>query len=363
MDTRQAKELIQKYVDGECTAQEKAVFESWYNQHIQDRPEPTIEPNYKVLQRRLEISLPAGGNTKQLRLWPRIAVAAAALAAITIGAWLYTSSIGSRHPMESRDLLVNDIAPGKNTATLTLADGKVINLDTNRTSVIITDSVKAMTMLTASTPRGGTYQITLPDGSHVWLNADSKISFPSQFIGKSRKIQLTGEAYLEVAKDKAHPFIVESTGQQVEVLGTHFNINSYAEDGSTKTTLLEGAVRVSSLRSTSRDHEKMDEVMLKPGQQSVLTDNNYIKVEHVDLEEAVAWKNGVFIFNDEEIEHVMRRLSRWYDIDVIYKGKINDERYFGEISRFKNLSQVLGMLERTNAIHFKIEGRRVTVMK
>jgi len=95
----------------------------------------------------------------------------------------------------------------------------------------------------------------------------------------------------------------------------------------------------------------------------VLTDNNYIKVEHVDLEEAVAWKNGVFIFNDEEIEHVMRRLSRWYDIDVIYKGKINDERYFGEISRFKNLSQVLGMLERTNAIHFKIEGRRVTVMK
>jgi transmembrane sensor len=320
-----------------------------------------------------------------VRLWPRIVVAAAAVAAITLGTWLYMNGPDVK---SGDEVVMNDIAPGKNGATITLANGKVIQLSDAKSGVVIGNGrikyndgsflspsgrdgvaregsgpVNPLSpqgdpdvksgggmALTASTAKGQTYQFTLPDGTKVWLNADSKLEFPSNFVNsKTRNVKLSGEGYFEVAKDKAHPFIVATDQQEVEVLGTHFNINSYSDESNTKTTLLEGSVRV-------------NEVVLKPNQQSILTGSNRIKVQDVDIEEAIAWKNGKFVFEYENIESVMRKLSRWYDAEIIYQGNIGDKTFTGSISRRDNISKILEKITYTQNVHFKIEGRRITVM-
>jgi transmembrane sensor len=394
-----------------------------------------------------------------VRLWPRIAVAAAAVAVMVFGVWFYSSQYLVFSGKKLNGIYANDVAPGKNTATLTLADGKVINLSEAKTGVVVGanklayndgtvvdpslrggttrqspfgDEVAASRraprnddmMLTAATPRGGTYQIILPDGTKVWLNADSKISFPSQFTGDTRKVTLSGEAYFEVAKvmikeqgvrskeqGAKMPFIVVSNGQEVEVLGTHFNINAYRDEGSTRTTLLEGSVRISSLRGGTHEtsseqavRQPHDEIaasrraprnddwnsndrnsndrnndgrssdewaegrggnseVLKPGQQAVLTANaNPIKVQQVDVNEAVAWKDGMFTFTKTDIRSIMRMISRWYNVEVVYQGKITETSFGGSVPRSLNISQILKSLELTGEIHFNVEGRRVTVM-
>jgi len=252
----------------------------------------------------------------------------------------------------------NDIAPGKNTATLTLASGKVINLDTNRTSVIVSDSVKTVTALTAATPRGGTYQFTLPDGSKVWLNADSKLEFPSRFNGSERNISLSGEAYFEIAKDKAHPFIVRTKNQEVTVLGTHFNISSYADEALTTTTLAEGSVKVSAFDSATGRQV----AVLKPNQQAIQNPTGGMQVRQVDVSEALAWKNGEFVFDDEPLESIMRKVARWYDVDVVYEANApKDVTLGGYVSRTRNISVVLEQMERTGKVKFKIAGRTVHV--
>ena len=344
---------------------------------------------------------------------PRVAMAAAAVAAIVFGVWLFSAP---RHSGEGWKLgsakYANDIAPGRNTATLTLANGEVITLDTNRNSVVIADSVKTFTMLTASTPRGGTYRVTLPDGTNVWLNAASTLTFPSEFTGKERIVELTGEAYFEVATSYSarelstseqelssserkklsssgralstsgralstsemaasysslrgrrtrQSFLVRTAGQEISVLGTHFNVNAYEEEGNVKTTLLEGSVRVTST-GKSPDSKKQGSVLLKPNQQSVLT-AGAINVFPADVEETVAWKNGYFRFNNEPIQSIMLKLSRWYTIEVSYGNEAPTTGFYGTISRSKNISEVLEMLEQTKGVHFKIEGRRVTVTK
>lgn len=342
-------------------------------------------------------------HVKGVKLWLRIAVAASI--ALTIGTAIYFFST-SRYPDASEEFTsaqyAKDIKPGKNTATLTLADGKTINLSDAKTGVIINNDKLIYTDssivggrhpefisgpntgkdisqnrapgfhlddVVASTPRGGTYQIILPDGSKVWLNAASSIKFPSTFSGVAgRKVELiSGEAYFEVAKVMGKggknneqgtriPFIVMSRGQRVEVLGTHFNINSYTDEESVKTTLLEGVVRVAPLTG------RADDVLLKPGEQSLLN-GDHIKVASANLEEAIAWKDGYFRFNNEKIESIMRKLARWYDVDVKYEGPVSEEEFNGRISRNKNISQVLKVLTSTKMIRFKIEGRRVTIMQ
>jgi ferric-dicitrate binding protein FerR (iron transport regulator) len=244
-------------------------------------------------------------------------------------------------------------------------------------------------LLTAATPRGGTYQITLPDGTKVWLNAASSLKFPASFGSlKTRSVELTGEGYFEVAKDKAHPFIVATAKQEVQVLGTHFNINAYNDEGSTKTTLLEGSVSVSSLplysssrgkrsderplgHATSRDLSYRrddgggrDDVVLKPNQESVLTNNAQIRVTDVTAEDAVAWKNGDFVFRGEALESVMRKVARWYDVEVVYADDVpRDVVIGGYVSRSRNISVVLERMAKTGRIKFKIEGKKITVMK
>ena len=286
----------------------------------------------------------------------------------------------------------NDISPGGYKAFLTLSNGKKINLINAKNGQIAKEAglriIKTkdgqlvytvsetdyLTTLpaynTIRTPKGGTYQIVLPDSSVVWLNAASSIKFPSTFRGlKERKIELFGEAYFEiktiyapdeqqVSNGKRVPFSVITRNQIVTVLGTHFNINSYPDEPAVKTTLLEGSVKVTPL------HRQSQISILKPGQQSVVTDK-LITVVPVDTEEIVAWKNGDFVFKEgEDFKVIMRKIARWYDVEVDYDASA--PKHFspgGWVSRAKDISSVLSMMEKTNEIHFKVKGRKITVLK
>jgi ferric-dicitrate binding protein FerR (iron transport regulator) len=208
--------------------------------------------------------------------------------------------------------------------------------------------------------------VKLPDGSRVWLNAASSLKYPVSFSSlKDRRVELHGEAYFEVAKDKLHPFLVETDGQEVTVLGTHFNIKAYRQDKNIVTTLAEGSVRVGYQASAWSDHGKIvykDEVILSPGQQSLLKGET-ISVSKADMEESLAWKDGNFVFNDANIEKIMQDIARWYNIEVFYEGPSPTGAFSGNISRSKNISQILKALESTKLVHFKIEGRKVYVSK
>lgn len=369
------KQLLDRYVNNTATAEELEVIdhligkgeldellmghmaESWAGEEVIFEEERVHVPQ----------------KTRQIKLWPRMALtAAAALAVITFGIWLYTS----RHPGKGSDLLnyANDIKPGKNQATITFANGKVVKLSDQKNGVVVGEELKyndhtpveattgepvndSAAEATISTPRGGTYQVTLADGTKVWLNAASSLTY-SPVLNKegTRRVKLAGEAYFEVAKDKTRPFLVSSRGQEVKVLGTHFNISSYADDDKVKTTLLEGAVLV------SRDGRK-DEVMLKPDQQAIVAGSKGITVHEVDVNEVVAWKTGDFRFEDQGIKDIMKQIARWYDVEVIYEGDVSDIRLNGSISRNRNISQVLTKIAQTKEVHFKIEGRRIIVKK
>jgi transmembrane sensor len=435
MEHLKADEILERYRKGTASVAEEELVVAWLTQNRAEELSTLSEEVIRESRERMWANIAAAQKPlNRIKLWPRIAGVAAAVAAIVLCTWLYYSANTPRHPeFISGSPLANDIAPGKNTATLTLANGQTINLSDAKTGVVIdagslkyndgtdvasslrggttrqphtSDEIAASRnaprnddmMLTAATPRGGQYQITLPDGTRVWLNADSKISFPAQFIGKERKVLLlNGEAYFEVAKltrpslrGGTHetssgqavriPFIVESKGQQVEVLGTHFNISAYNDEEATKTTLLEGSVRVSSLRGGTHEtssgqavrqsHDEIatsrraprNDVILKPNQQAVLTANK-LDVITANIEQILAWKNGQFAFQKQSLQEIMWGISRWYDVEVVFEPGFESIPFTGSVSRFKNISSVLHILELTGKVHFKIEGRRVTVMK
>jgi transmembrane sensor len=364
MEFKEAEKLIEKYNSGKAAPKEKALLESWYLKYKTGTalsPEDLQQEHDLGLQN-LNIYL---NRPRKTKVWSQIAAAAAIL--LVFGAGLYFYKYQNRG-IKDKIAAGQDIPPGKNMAVLTLAGGETITLSDAKNGVVIGEnnlayndgslvqvsvpSPGAQAQLTATTPRGGTYNITLPDGTVVMLNAESSLKFPSVFTGKDRKVELIGEAYFEVTKDKAHPFMVKTEGQAIEVLGTHFNVSSYPANRYVKTTLLEGSVKVTG---------KNNEVVLSPGQQAKLTAGQ-LNVQRVDTEEAVSWKNGYFRFNDENIVDVMQKISRWYDIEVQYQGNMTEEGFTGTISRFSNISDVLDMLERTKAVHFEIEGRRVTVL-
>jgi len=210
-----------------------------------------------------------------------------------------------------------------------------------------------------ATPKGGQYQIILPDGTRVWLNAASVLKYPVAFTSTARKVELTGEAYFEVAKNKAKPFIIHTAKQEVTVLGTHFNINAYADEPNTRTSLLEGSVKVAKLNDAAS-------VMIKPGQAALVGDPgsaSRIQIASIDPDEAVAWKNGYFMFDSENLESILRKVARWYDVDITWQSRNSAQKEFsGTISKYSNASQVLKKLELTEAVHFKIEGRKIIVL-
>lgn len=304
----------------------------------------------------------------------RWTAAAVVFFSVAFGAYYLNSKYNKTVlPLEFAGQKGEYIKPGGNKAVLTLSDGSHIALDdvangeiAKESGVQITKTADGRLLYTArpglshvkvgyntiATPKGGQYRIALPDGTMVWLNAASSLKYPSAFTGAARNVELTGEAYFEVAKNKHLPFMVKTRNQEVEVLGTHFNINAYEDENGVKTTLIEGSVKVRLPSNKS--------TVLKPGDQSDVLTN--IKVSQVDASSVIDWKQGLFWFNDESIFSIMRQFSRWYNIDVEYRGEVSNIRFGGQVSRMKNLSQVLRIMELTKSIRFKVEGNKIIVM-
>jgi transmembrane sensor len=281
----------------------------------------------------------------------------------------------------------NDVQPGGDKAVLTLANGKQIVLDSAANGKLAQEGStqiskdgesltydagsagSEVTYNLLSTPNGGQYKLTLPDGSKVWLNAASSIKYPTAFAGRERRVEISGEVYFEVMKNAKMPFRVQlPAGKgEVEVLGTRFNVNAYNDEETAKTTLLEGKVKVrqwSMVNGQSASADAAAAVVLKPGQQAVLSRAlSPLTIDHSpDLEQVIAWTNGMFIFRDQRIENIMRQLSRWYDVEVSYsKGPIT-EGFNATIPRNVPVSKVLRLLELTTLVHFKIEGKKITVL-
>lgn len=273
--------------------------------------------------------------------------------------------------------LRGDVGPGGNKAILKLADGTSVVLDDAVTGTTIAtqgnaqiqklksgelayqktaEKISIPMFNTITTPRGGQYSVLLPDGSKVWLNAESSLYFPTAFTGKERVVELSGEAYFEIAHNKQMPFIVQVNTMKVEVLGTHFNIMSYDNEPVAHTTLLQGSVKV------SFNGQYKSATQLVPGQQaSFKTATQTFRVQNVDVESVTAWKNGMFEFNGNDIQTIMRQIERWYDVEVHYAGKIPEGHYSGAVLRKNNLLKVLQIFQETD-LRFSIDGKKLTVL-
>lgn len=379
--------LYQKYLDGECTPAEKELLAA-YSDDMQlpddvwtEEDTDPLEVRARIWQKLSEnrrdaiVMLPKRTNYRWL--W-----AAASLVAMAVLAGLLfmpAKKNNANNVIAKKD--ETTILPGSNKAYLTLANGSKIVLDDAKNGqlaasagVKVSKAANGVVVYkfdrkpgepghkntpeinTITTPRGGQYQLVLEDGTKVQLNAASSIKFPEFFNGANREIELNGEAYFEVAKDKAHPFIVKANGTQVQVLGTHFNINAYSDNPDITTTLLEGSVKMS---------KGMAAVMLLPGQQGTVSQKgSAIKVSQADVEANMAWINGFFIFHDQSIVNVMKQVSRWYDVDIEYQdAEVQENEFGGTISKYKDIKELLDNIKLTGSIHYKIEGRRVIIMK
>ena len=316
--------------------------------------------------------IPARGIAIISRYWLRIA--AIFLIALT-GAttWFFIGRKPAETITNAKETQANDVRPGGNYATLTLSDGSKIILDSASNGILANQGTTQITKLangklkyesdlatrnvlynTMSTPTGGQYRLTLPDGTEVWLNAASSITYPVAFAGNERNVSITGEVYFEVRKNAAKPFKVKVKEQVIEVLGTHFNVNAYDNEDAIKTTLAEGAVKVRSGNNF---------MVLQPGQQARHEKSGQLKlIAEPDMEETFAWKDGLFRFNGSGIETIMKQAARWYGVEVVYKDKI-DEAFVAEIPRNVNLSKLLELLELTKQVHFNIEGKAVIVTR
>lgn len=377
MKKEKAIGLIDKYNRNELTPEQERRLNEWYLINlVESKDELNPDQVVKIVDA-IRTRLPLQEPVKKISLWTRV-VAAAAVLFMVVGIYFF---VVDKIIPEQQVAIKDDLRPGRFGATLTLTNGTKIKLDdvgsgeiakqsgitVNKTAsgqlvYEIKETIRGGVGLNAtnqlSTAIGETYEVRLPDGSRVWLNGGSSLTYAASLtVHGQRSVKLEGEGYFEIAKNKSLPFVVESGNQLVTVLGTHFNINSYLDEPATKTTLMEGAVRIEGVKNHAFTQ------VLKPGQQSMVTKSGGISVQTADLAEAVAWKEGYFRFNDEPIQSVMRKLSRWYNIDVHYEGATSAEKFNGKISRNNNISKVLNALESTKTIHFKIEGRRVTVIQ
>lgn len=378
MEKQTGEQLLKKLKDGSITPEELQMLESWYENYISKAAPFDDALVYLKDMEILDQAFPferenQRGKTKTNKLWPRLGIAAAIVLIIGSLALMLNLFKSPNLGVSMSSTYENNIAPGREGATLTLANGQKIKLSdalsgelAEEAGVVITKSADGQIVYemkdkgnninstnTLSTSKGETYQVRLPDGSLVSLNAASSLTYATSLNERGeRRVRLSGEAFFEISKDKKHPFIVESRGQEVKVLGTQFNINAYDDEVSIKTTLLEGSVMVLG--------EK--DVMLKPGEQARNLGNS-IAVSKVDTELATAWKNNQFIFESQDIQAIMRMISRWYNVEVVYQGEVPIHKFSGSISRFEYVSEVLQSLESTAEVRFQIEGRRIIVRK
>jgi transmembrane sensor len=392
MEDKRLIALFHRYIDKTATPAEKEALmqlmaqpendelvkelmgEAW-EEFVPQQPHFTGTESNAMLQQVLATNAIAISITKQPR---RKALLIAAITTgvllLAAGSWLWKNNHQpSTVAFAGKSHVKNDIAPGSNKAVLILGDGSRIALDSTsngtlaqqgNVKIVQLDSGQlayngmasandAVQYNTLTTPRGGQYQVTLPDGTKAWLNAASSLKYPTTFAGKNRQVELSGEAYFEVATNATKPFTVHTSKSTIDVLGTHFNINAYHDEKAILTTLLEGAVKVSNSNG---------QTVLSPGQQAnINTITGQLQVKTVDTEEAIAWKNDQFAFHDIDLSTIMRQVARWYDVEIVYTGQPPADEISGKISRNYNISQVLKMLEYTAGIKYTVEGHKVTI--
>ncbi|GAA4305358.1 FecR family protein [Compostibacter hankyongensis] len=322
-------------------------------------------------------------QAKERKLFVRPArIAAAVLMLLAAGVFCYLMTRrapGHKNALAKRETgrYENNVSPGGHKAVLTLSNGQQVTLGNSSAGVLAKQggviirkqdsgelvyhnaSGEAATgqvyYNTITTPQGGEYKIVLSDGTKVWLNARTVLLYPTAFTGNVRRITLSGEAYFEVAQEEHTPFIVEAGHTKIQVLGTHFNVNAYEDEGAVRTTLSEGAVRVSAGKESR---------LLKPGEQASLNNRTgRLKVKPADVDRALAWKNGLFYFNNTDIQTILREVARWYDVEIVYQAKdLEGKRFSGVMSRYAEVSALLERLELTGTVHFKVEGRTIIVL-
>jgi len=377
--------LIERIANNTASDEDIRVYNAWCNS-FQEKGEAI--PDFSGIQSQMLLNINREIDQKPTRtFYPfyRIAAAASVLLFLSIGGYFLLHKQPIQHVAQNQ---VHDIAPGGNKAILTLAGGKQIVLTGAKNGTIAkehqitinktadgqlvydvtgqqTAGSKLPTDNLLSTPRGGQYHLTLADGTQVWLNSASSLKYPSAFTGKERRVELTGEAYFEVVHNSAMPFRVVAAGETVEDLGTHFNINAYTDEPAIKTTLLEGSVKVS-VPNSSSPLEKAG-LRLKPGQETILKDQ-HLSEQAGDMEMATAWKNGLFAFYNTPLPDVMRQLSRWYDVNITFEGRIPDREFSGKLYRNVKASQVLDILA-YKKVHYRIEqgdasgkGKKIVIM-
>lgn len=375
MTNGKQRELLDKYLDGSASPEERAMVDSWYNELAKsDIAPPDAAGLYDTRDKMwTEISVHQPPVIRH-RIQPGRVAAAIAASVLVLAGIFYLAAPKKKQSVPIASTQPANIQPGKTSATLTLSNGQKIVLSEHTAGNLAKDAGVAITknedgeivyealesndgqkgINTLSTAMGETYQVKLPDGTRVWLNAGSSIQYPVSFTTASqRTVNLTGEAYFEVAHNKKQPFVVTTHNTSVEVLGTHFNINAYADEPGSKTTLLEGSIRLA-LRSSGKNQ------LMKPGQQASVK-SDQIAITTVNPEESIAWKNGSFLFEDEALESILRKVSRWYNVKVVYEKPVSGVFFTGEISRSQPLSAVLNSLAKTGKASFKTEGNSVIV--
>lgn len=381
MDYQELILLIKKMEDQTASADELQKLDEFYHS-FEERENYTdyisdLNAYENVMSSRIRSGIAERtGNQKRsvIKMWSRISVAASILLVIGLGAYFYKDKLIEKS--DNQKQYATGISPGKNGATLTLANGTKIKLGDATNGELATEAGVRISKIgngqlayeitkadygqnkinMLSTERGETFQLRLPDGSMVWLNSASSLSFNVSLTKHHKRVvKLNGEAYFEVAKDKTRPFIVETFQQKIEVLGTHFNVNAYQGEESVKTTLLEGSVRILS--------SDLQQVILKPEQQSITTIRG-IKVIPTDTAQIIAWKSGLFMFEDENLENIMKMISRWYNVDIHFETEeLKQKTFSGSFSRFTNVSQVLEKIESTHSVRFTIKDRKITLLK
>jgi len=386
------QELTIKHVNGSITLAEQVELDAWLDEHPKNRDRFELRINEEntwstlaAMEEGEQLASQPGpvlnyirndlsGNPSKTRHLRRWAVAsAAALLLFASGIILYKNG-GHEAPVSASNTKPVTLPPGGNRAILQLADGSRMDLEAaakgtltrqGNASVIKLDGGSLsyvsqkdampnaeVTYNTIFTPRGGTYQVTLPDHTIVWLNAESSLRFPTTFSSKRREVEITGEAFFDVASNKSLPFFVKAHNLTIQVLGTRFNINSYGDEKQVRATLVDGSI---ALRSG------IASMILKPGEQATV--DQAIDIKKVDVDEATAWKDGYFLFNGEDIQTVMRQMARWYNVPVVFEGKPTDTRLSARVSRKKNANDLLEILQ-ASGYHFRIanDGTKITVL-
>ncbi|NGF56594.1 DUF4974 domain-containing protein [Parapedobacter sp. SGR-10] len=379
MRRKDAKYILQKYLDGQCTPSEAKLVESWLDHEASsgigkaENTEKMLRSRDNIREQLIQTIRAKQPNTRQM--WTRLSIAACFLAFVVFGAVLLRNEKEEGEYLVVNKVVEEVVTPGSQSAILTLSDGSTIRLDDIGEGVLEhndgvkisqsadgqlayevdnSQSVQKTRINKISIPFGGFYKVILQDGTKVSLNSGSTLVYPTQFTGDTRSVELQGEAYFEVASNKKRPFIVKARDTDIRVTGTSFNLEAYTEEKAIVTTLLEGEVYVSKEQATVR---------LQPGEQSTsVFGTSRITKKAVDAKSSIAWTTGYFIFEDQEIESILREVARWYDVDIYVQRKSADKKLGGIFSRQKSVEELLHYLKKLNVLEFEKEGRRVTVM-